>query len=605
MNEMKRTVTCGELNKEYTGKSVVLNGWVHRVRDHGGVKFVNLRDRYGITQIIIDLNNNKTLAETAEQLKFEYCIAVKGTVSTRPENMVNRDMATGEIEVNAEDINILSSCEVLPFMVDEKSDAREDLRFKYRYIDLRSFSMQKNIKLRNEVTYSAREFLRSRDFYEIETPTLIKSTPEGARDFIVPSRVHTGKCYALPQSPQLYKQLLMVSGFDKYFQIAHCFRDEDARGDRQPEHTQIDIEMSFVSKEDIFELIEGLFEHIFTNTIYKDTSKKINTPFKRLSYEKAMELYGSDKPDLRFGLKFKDFGPFVERGGFQVFKDVFKIAGNTKAKRGSVKAIIAPGCGHYSRKNISELEETAKVYGAKGLAWMKVTENGLESGISKFYSEDKILEKEIIDTLNAEIGDLILLVGSDWKTVCASLGAVRNRLGKDLSLADPDIFEFCWIIDFPMFEWNEDENKWDTAHHMFTMPQTQHLDSLEQNPEQVKGDLYDLVCNGVELASGSIRIHDPELQKRIFNIVGFKEEEAKKRFGFLLEAFRYGPPPHGGIAPGLDRLLMLMTGENTIRDVIAFPKNTAGASPMDDCPSEIDEKQLDELGIKIEKTDNS
>ena len=607
MKEMKRTVTCGELNKEFTGKIVVLNGWVHRVRDHGGVKFINLRDRYGITQIVIDLNIDNKLTEMAEQLKLEYCIAVKGIVIERPLNMINKDMLTGEIELHADELVILSKCEVLPFMIDEKSDAREDLRFKYRYLDLRSFSMQKNIRLRHEVAFSAREYLKSKGFYEIETPSLIKSTPEGARDFIVPSRIHKGKCYALPQSPQLYKQLLMVSGFDKYFQIAHCFRDEDARGDRQPEHSQIDIEMSFVSKEDVFELIEGLFNYIFKSTIYKDdSSKRINTPFKKLTYAEAMELYGSDKPDLRFDLKFQNFAPFVPKGNFQVFKDILGDNDDTEkraAAKGAVKAIVVPDCAHYSRKNITDLEEVAKVYGARGLAWMKVTENGLEGGISKFYSEDKELEKEILSTLNAKKGDLILFVGSDWKTVCASLGAVRNQLGKDLKLIDPEIFEFCWIIDFPMFEWNEDAEKWDTAHHMFTMPQAQYLDTLEENPEEVKGDLYDLVCNGVELASGSIRIHDPELQKRIFNIVGFEEEETKKRFGFLLEAFKYGPPPHGGIAPGLDRLLMLMAGESTIRDVIAFPKNTVGASPMDDCPSEIDEAQLKELGIKIIEKD--
>ncbi len=605
MNNMKRTVTCGELNKEFAGKIIILNGWVHRVRDHGGVKFINLRDRYGITQIVIDLNKDKALTEIAEELKFEYCIAVKGSVIARPDNMVNKDMITGQIEVQAEEITILSKCDVLPFMIDERSDAREDLRFKYRYLDLRSGSMQKNIKLRHEVAFCAREYLKSKEFLEIETPTLIKSTPEGARDFIVPSRIHTGKCYALPQSPQLYKQLLMVSGFDKYFQIAHCFRDEDARGDRQPEHSQIDIEMSFVSKEDIFELIEGLFDHIFKNTIFKDyPSKKINTPFKRLTYTDAMELYGSDKPDLRFDLQFHDFSPFAQRGSFQVFRDVLKDNEDTEirvAAKGTVKAIVVPGCAHYSRKNITNLEEVAKVYGAKGLAWMKVTENGLEGGISKFYSEDKELEKEILNALSAKPRDLILFVGSDWKTVCTALGAVRNQLGKDLKLIDTDTFEFCWIIDFPMFEWNEEENKWDPAHHMFTMPQAQYLATMEENPEEVKGDLYDLVCNGVELASGSIRIHDPELQKKIFNIVGFEEEEAKKRFGFLLEAFKYGPPPHGGIAPGLDRLLMIMAGETTIRDVIAFPKNTVGASPMDDCPSEIDEAQLKELGISIKK----
>ncbi len=585
MEKLKRTVTCGDLRLQNEGQEVILNGWVHRHRDHGGIKFIDLRDRYGITQVVVDADSQDELKRVSQELKFEYCIAVRGIVRARPKSMINPKMATGEIEIKATEIKILSRCEVLPFMIDEKSDAREELRLKYRFLDLRSFSMQRKIKLRHEVAFATREYLISRGFYEIETPTLIKSTPEGARDFLVPARLFPGKFYALPQSPQLFKQILMVSGFDRYFQIAHCFRDEDARGDRQPEHTQIDIEMSFVSKEDVFEVVEGLFKYIFKKTL----NTEIEIPFQRLPYNEALNRYGSDKPDLRFGIELQDFSPYVEKGEFNVFKKVLESGG-------IVKALVAPGCANFSRKEIEELEEAAIVYGAKGLAWMKVTEGKLEGGISKFYQKNA---SEIINGLRAKDGDLILMVGTEWLKACNSLGAVRNELGKKLNLIPKGSFKFCWVTDFPLFEWNEEENRWEAAHHMFTMPQEQDIPKLESDPGSVKGDLYDLVCNGVELASGSIRIHDPELQKRIFRIVGFSEEEAKKRFGFLLDAFKYGPPPHGGIAPGLDRLVMLMAGENTIREVIAFPKNTQGISLMDGTPSEVDPKQLEELHIKI------
>jgi aspartyl-tRNA synthetase len=587
MERMKRSVMCGDLRGSDAGTRVTLNGWVHRHRDHGGIRFIDLRDRYGITQVVIDSDAPEDLRSCGAELKFEHCIAVEGTVRQRPAAMANPNMATGEIEVKAEKIEVLSRSDVLPFMVDERSDAREDLRFKYRYIDLRSFAMQRNIALRHKAAFATREYLVDRGFYEIDTPMFIRSTPEGARDFLVPSRTNPGKFYALPQSPQLFKQILMVSGFDKYFQIARCFRDEDARGDRQPEFTQIDIEMSFVGREDVFALVEGLFTHIFSKSMGMD----IATPFPRLPYDEAMGLYGSDKPDLRFGLELKDFAGFAKKGSFEVFK-------KTVAEGGAVKALVAPGCGEYSRKKIGELEQVAKVYGAAGLASMKVTESGLDGGISKFYADQAT---GIISALGAKPGDLILLVGAEWKKACTSLGAVRNQLGKELGLADPKIFKFCWIVDFPLFEWNEAEKKWDPAHHMFTMPQERFIADFEKRPGEVKGDLYDLVCNGVELASGSIRIHEVELQKRIFRFLGITDDEATRRFGFLLEAFRYGPPPHGGIAPGFDRLIALMAGEPTIRDVIAFPKNTLGISPMDDSPSEVDEKQLEELHLKIIK----
>jgi aspartyl-tRNA synthetase len=585
MEYMKRTVTCGSLTAADAGKTVVLNGWVHRNRDHGGVHFINLRDRYGITQVVLDQDADERLKKAASELKYEYCIAVKGRVRRRPDAMINKDMATGEIEVVAEDIVVLTTCEPLPFMVDERSDAKEDLRLKYRFLDLRSAAMQRNIRLRHEVAFLVREHLAGKGFYEIETPTLIKSTPEGARDFLVPSRIHAGKFYALPHSPQLFKQILMVSGFDRYFQIARCYRDEDARGDRQLEFTQIDIEMSFVSKDDVFEVVEGMLGHVFKRSLDKD----LPPAFPRYAWDEAMNRFGSDKPDLRFGLEMKDFAPFVAAGGFQVFKDVL-------AAGGAVRALVAPGCAAYSRKQITELEDVAKTYKAQGLAWMKVTAAGLEGGISKFYES---AAAEIVKTLEAKEGDLILLVGAAKRVACTSLGAVRSRLGKDLGLAKPDEFAFAWIVDFPLFEWNEDEKKWEAAHHMFSMPQEEYLADLEKRPGEVKGDMYDLVCNGYEIASGSIRIHDPEIQKRIFGIVGYDPADAEERFGFLLDSFRFGAPPHGGIAPGLDRLVMLMCGENSIRDVIAFPKNTLGVSPMDDSPSEVEGKQLDELHIRV------
>ena len=582
---MKRTATCGELRSEHIGKEVILNGWVHRRRDHGGVSFINLRDRYGITQVVIDDNAQDTLKAIVSELKYEYCIAVRGKVRPRPEGMKNPAMPTGEIEVAAEEILILSTCEVLPFMIDERADAKEDLRLKYRYLDLRSFTMQRNLRIRHEAAFRVREYLRSRGFYEIETPTLIKSTPEGARDFIVPSRIHPGKFYALPQSPQLFKQILMVSGFDRYFQIARCYRDEDARGDRQLEFTQIDMEMSFVSKEDVFEVVEGMMRHMFHHAIGVDLS----IPFPRLSWEEAMDRYGSDKPDLRFGMELQDFTPFVADGSFALFKEVV-------ASGGIVKALVAPGCGNYSRKQIQDLEQTARTFKAQGLAWMKVTGQALEGGIAKFYEPQAT---QILKTLGAKDGDLILLVGAPKRIAQQALGAVRSRLGKELNLARPGEFSFAWIVDFPLFEWNEETGKWEAAHHMFTMPQEQYLNTLEQDPGSVKGDMYDLVCNGYEVASGSIRIHDPEIQKRIFSIVGYDPADAEARFGFLLNAFKYGPPPHGGIAPGFDRLVMLMCGEETIRDVIAFPKNTLGVSPMDDSPSYVTEEQLKELHIRV------
>ena len=590
MEKMQRTVTCGGLNKDFAGKTVVLNGWIHRKRDHGGITFLNLRDRYGLTQVVVDDDASEELKTLAVSLKQEFCIAVEGLVRQRPDSMINKEMATGEIEVKALKIEVLSKSEVLPFQIDEKTNANEDLRLKYRYLDLRSKAMQDHIILRSKFAFAVREFLTSKDFLEIETPTFIKSTPEGARDYLVPSRLYPGKFYALPQSPQIYKQILMVSGFDKYFQIARCYRDEDARGDRQPEFTQIDIEMSFASREDVLSLTEGMMQYAFKKSINIDLPKT----FERISYDEAIDVYGTDKPDLRFEMKMQDAAFMAEIGNFAVFKDAISSGG-------AVKALVVKGQAEaYSRKKIEELEAAAKIYKANGLAWIKVTEGGakFEGGISKFF-EGK--ESEICSKLGAEKGDLILFVADKYKIACTALGAVRSKLGKDLGLLNPAEFKFAWIVDFPLFEWNEEENKWDPAHHMFSAPQEKYLATMEENPEPVKGDLYDLVLNGYEVASGSIRIHNPELQKRIFKIVGFDESEAEKKFGFLTEAFKYGAPPHGGIAPGLDRIVMIMAGETSIKEVIAFPKNSFAVSPMDDSPSEVDQKQLDELHLVIKE----
>lgn len=590
MEKMQRTVTCGGLNKDFAGKTVVLNGWIHRKRDHGGITFLNLRDRYGLTQVVVDDDASEELKALAISLKQEFCIAVEGLVRPRPDSMINKEMATGEIEVKALKIEVLSKSEVLPFQIDEKTNANEDLRLKYRYLDLRSKAMQEHIMLRSKFTFAVREFLTSKEFLEIETPTFIKSTPEGARDYLVPSRLYPGKFYALPQSPQIYKQILMVSGFDKYFQIARCYRDEDARGDRQPEFTQIDLEMSFASREDVLSLTEGMMQYAFKKSINVDLPKT----FERISYDEAIDVYGTDKPDLRFEMKMQDAAFMAEIGNFAVFKDAISSGG-------AIKALVVKGQAEaYSRKKIEELEAAAKIYKAKGLAWIKVTEGGakLEGGISKFF-EGK--EAEICSKLEAEKGDLILFVADKYKIACTALGAVRSKLGKDLGLLNPAEFKFAWIVDFPLFEWNEEENKWDPAHHMFSAPQEKYIATMEENPEPVKGDLYDLVLNGYEVASGSIRIHNPELQKRIFKIVGFDESEAEKKFGFLTEAFKYGAPPHGGIAPGLDRIVMIMAGETSIKEVIAFPKNSFAVSPMDDSPSEVDQKQLDELHLVIKE----
>ena len=605
MENTKRTVTCGDLRKSDVGKSVILNGWVHRTRDLGGLFFIQLRDRYGITQILVGDNASDEVKKIAASLKSEYCIAISGKVAERSDKDVNPEMATGEIEVEAEDIEIFTTSEQLPFAIDEvrQKDGtivlpNEDLRLKYRYLDLRREPMQHHIILRSQVTFAVREYLTQQGFLEIETPTFIKSTPEGARDYLVPSRVHPGKFYSLPQSPQLYKQLLMVSGFDKYFQIARCYRDEDARGDRQPEFTQIDMEMSFTNREEVLSVTEGMMGYVFKKTMDYDLPAK----FDRLSWDDAFDFYGSDKPDLRFGLKMQDAAFMADLSDFNAFKAGAANADKSveRHKRSGLKALVVKNVADkYSRKTIEALESVAKINHAKGLAWMKVNAEGaFEGGISKFFAGK---ESEICSKLGAEKNDLLLFVSDEkWQTACVALGAVRKQLGKDLNLYDPnDQFHFAWIIDFPYFAWNEDEQHWETEHHMFTLPQKKYWDTLESDPGSVKGDLYDLVLNGYELASGSMRINDPALQQRIFKIVGYSQERAEKAFGFLVQAFKFGAPPHGGIAPGLDRLIMLMEKQDSIHEVIAFPKNNLAASPMDECPSPVEEQQLKDLHIEI------
>jgi len=591
MEAMKRTVDCGSLRKCNEGQNVILNGWVHRKRNHGGIFFINLRDRYGITQVTIDTEKDSELAALCDELRNEYCIAVQGMVSLRPGDMVNPSMETGEIEVMAFKLVILNKSDVLPFQIEEENRANEDLRLKYRYLDLRCDAMQKRIKLRSKTAFAVREYMTDNGFLEIETPTFIKSTPEGARDYLVPSRLHQGKFYALPQSPQLYKQILMVAGFDKYFQIARCYRDEDSRGDRQPEFTQIDIEMSFVQRDDVLGMTEGLMNYVFKKVMNIELPQK----FRRLSWEEAMETYGSDKPDLRFDMPLLKFDQYVEKSSFQAFKDALFSGGG-------VKALLVKNVS-FTRKQIDELEAHAKIYKAKGMAWMKVTENSrIEGGASKFFADNAA---DIINDLGAQNGDLVLMIADANRNIAnIALGAVRSKLGKDLGLCDNSKFEFVWIVDFPMFEYNEDEKKWQAAHHLFTWPQEKYHSTMESDPGSVKGDLYDLVLNGYELASGSIRIHDSAMQNRIFNIAGIDSQQAQKKFGFLTEAFKYGAPPHGGIAPGLDRLVMIMAGVTSLKDVIAFPKNSFAVSPMDDSPSEVDCKQLEELGIIIKENKN-
>jgi len=586
MADFKRTANCGQLGIEDAGRTVTLNGWVHRIRNHGGIYFINLRDRYGNVQLVIDEQSPEEVRAISEELKMEFCIAVRGTVRPRPQDMVNKDMRSGAIELMPTELKVLNSCPSLPFMLDGEDEANENLRLQYRYLDLRSRGMQQRLKLRHECTWALRKHLNECDFWEIETPTLIRSTPEGARDYLVPSRINPGRFYALPQSPQLYKQILMAGGVERYYQLARCYRDEDARGDRQPEFTQVDLEMSFVERDDVLRVVEGMMARIFKDTL----DIVIPIPFKRLSWQEAMERYGTDKPELRFGLEFIDFSSFVPASDFSVFKKVLNSGG-------IVKAILAPDATmSYSRKKIAEIEKIAVSQGAGGLAWMRVNSGGIEGGVSKFFSGQA---SRIIAQLGAKAGDLIFIIGSERETALRALCEIRNSLGSNLNLIDKSKYKFCWIVDFPLFERNPDNYTWKPTHHIFSKPQDRFLDRIEDSPGEIIGDLYDLVLNGNEIASGSVRIHEMELQERVLKLLGFPESRARERFGFLLDALSYGAPPHAGIAIGFDRLIMIMAQKATIREVIAFPKNTQGISPMDSSPSRIDDKQLTELHLSV------
>ncbi len=589
---MLKSHTCGELRQENVGQTVSLAGWVHRRREHGGLIFVDLRDRWGITQVVADVSRDPDAHGVASAVRGEYVVQVEGMVMARAPEAVNLKMATGAIEVEAKAIRVLNPAKTPPFEIGGDQEPNEETRMRWRYLDLRRARMQRNLMLRHNTILYIRNFLSQRGFIEIETPILFKSTPEGARDYLVPSRVHPGKFFALPQSPQQLKQLLMVAGYERYFQIARCFRDEDQRGDRQPEFTQLDLEMSFVEREDILSLIEELV----VGMVGAASDKRIrHTPFPRLSHAEALARFGTDRPDLRFGLELVDVSEIAARSEFRVFTGAVEGGGR-------VRALVAPGCGGYSRKEVGDLEEIAREAGAKGLATVSVEpDSSPKSSIAKFFSGD--LLAELVTATGAQPGDLILIVADQAKVVNEALSELRTELGRRLALTDPDELGFCWIVDFPLFEWNADENRWDPSHHMFTAPKPPDVPLLDTDPGAVHSDQYDLVCNGYEVAGGSIRIHDRTIQEKVFALIGMDVDDAKQRFGHMLEAFEFGAPPHGGIAPGIDRLVMLMAGEPNIREVIAFPKTQRAADLMAGAPSAVDAAQLEELHICVDETD--
>lgn len=580
---MKRTHNCGELRASNTKENIILSGWVHKYRNLGGILFIDLRDRYGITQIIFDPNIlSEEIMKEANKVRNEFVISVQGTVQIKPNP--NKKLATGAIEILVSNFQVENKATTPPFnFLNGKSDANDELRLKYRYLDLRSENMMKNLIFRNKVVHNGRNFFQNSDFLEIETPILVKSTPEGARDFLVPSRINQGQFYALPQSPQLYKQLLMIGGADKYYQVARCMRDEDLRADRQPEHTQFDFEMSFVDSNDIREFTENLMKHIFKET--KDIELK--TPFTTFTYEESMSRFGSDKPDIRFGLELNDLTAIAKAIDFAVFSEAEKVY-----------TIFVPN-EQYSRKQIDKLTNFAKRYKAKGLAFVKLNNGELEGGITKFLND--ALKEELLK-LSAENKTGTFFFGADKARIVQTyLGHLRKHIATELNLFDKNNFEFCWVNDFPLFAYNEDEEKWETEHHMFSMPKEEYINDFENRPGEVIGDLWDLVLNGWEMGSGSIRINNPQIQERIMNFVGINKEEAEEKFGFLLNAYQYGAPKHGGMGIGVDRLVSLMLGIEDIREVIAFPKNTNAQCTMDGSPSEITEEQLNELAINLKK----
>ncbi|MBN2134738.1 MAG: aspartate--tRNA ligase [Acidobacteria bacterium] len=580
---MRRTHRCGEVTKKDLDKNVVLNGWVKRTRDLGGMLFLDLRDISGVVQVFFD-NEKTELYEAAKKLRMEDVIEVTGQVRAREEKNINPNMSTGEIEVGATGLTVLSKSEVPPFVISDAENASEELRFEYRYLDLRNEKAMNAMVLRSKAVMKVRNYFQRHNFIDIETPILNKSTPEGARDYIVPSRIHKGKFYALPQSPQIFKQILMVAGFDRYIQMARCFRDEDLRADRQPEFTQIDAEMSFIEQEDIFEIIEGLMVELWDLI-----DVKLSPPFPRLTWQEAMERYGTDRPDTRFGIELVDITKAAQETGLDMFKGENNVT----------KAIVAPGASEWSRKVIDELTEEAKKMGAKGLLWIKMEETEVKSSILKTLGEEKT--RTLAVAAGAKTGDVALIVSDSFLKASKVLGHLRLVTGEKLELIDKNKFNFLWVYDFPLFEWSEEEQRYSATHHAFTSPREEDLDKLETSPESVLSQAYDLVCNGTELGGGSIRIHRPDIQKKVFKALGISEEEAEEKFGFLLKALKYGAPPHGGIAFGMDRIVAFLAWEDSIRAVIAFPKTTSAYCPLSDTPSEVGTKALDELNITLKK----
>ncbi len=591
LNGLKRNIMCGDARESHIGQKVTVMGWVQRNRNLGGLQFIDLRDREGILQVVFNDDLGEEILEKAKSIRPEYCIAVTGEIVKR--ESVNPNMPTGMVELKAEELKILSESDTPPIYIKEDLDAAESIRLKYRYLDLRRPDMQNIFKIRHKTTKAIRDYLDQNGFLEMETPILTKSTPEGARDYLVPSRNYPGMFYALPQSPQLFKQLLMVSGFDRYFQIVKCFRDEDLRANRQPEFTQVDLEMSFVEQDDVMDLNEGLIKHVFKEVLGVD----VKTPIKRMTFKDAMEKYGSDKPDLRFGMEITNLSDVVKECGFKVFTDAV-------ANGGSVRGLCLEGGASMGRKDIDRLGEFVKTFKAKGLAWIQLKEEGVKSPIAKFFSEEEL--NKIIETMGAKTGDLILIVADKNSVVLKALGELRLELSRKFDLVkDKSEFNFTWITEFDLLEYDEEEGRYFAAHHPFTMPMDEDIKYLDTDPGRVRAKAYDLVLNGEELGGGSIRIHDTKLQEKMFEVLGFTQESAWERFGFLLEAFKFGPPPHGGLAFGLDRMIMFLAGTENIKDVITFPKNQNAFCYLTEAPNIVDEEQLKELGIETIKKEDT
>lgn len=586
---MYKSHTCGELRRTHIGQTVTLAGWVHRRRDHGGVTFIDLRDRFGLVQVVANPEDAPAAHQAMEAVRNEWVIQVEGVVRARPEGSTNPNLPTGEIEIDVQQVRILNPAKPQPFAINKDEEADEHTRLRYRYLDLRRERMRRNLELRHRVVKFIRDYLDARGFIEVETPILFKTTPEGARDYLVPSRVHPGEFYALPQSPQQLKQMLMVAGMERYFQIARCFRDEDQRGDRQPEFTQLDLEMSFVEREDIMQLIEGMFSEMVTRLL--PHKRMLASPWPRFTYREAMDRFGKDNPDIRYGMELKDLTDLAAGSGFKVFESTVESGGH-------VRGINAKGLGEYSRKQIDELTAYVQKFGAKGLAYLAVTADGeAKSSFAKFLPPDVL--QALLGRMEAEPGDLLLFVADKPAVVYESLGRLRVMLAERLGLADPNVLAFCWVIDFPFVNWSEEEQRWDPSHHLFTAPMAEDIPLLDSDPGKARGQQYDLVLNNYEVGGGSIRIHDRQLQEKVFGLIGLEPAVAQERFGHMLEAFEFGTPPHGGIAPGIDRICMLLADEPNIREVIAFPKNQVARDVMADAPSPVEPKQLSELHIDI------